>query len=410
MDNSVQSLYEDIDLRPYFETLLRQWRLVLIIPVVASLLAFAVARLMPEKFEATALTAVTRPRFTLADGAVDPAAPYRAYPELAMSDQIMEQLFTSLTRLPPGIETPDDLKAVASAENGADPSLIRLVVEVEDSELAAALVNQWADIFIKTANFVFGNQGTEAVAFFESQLDEAERKLAASEQKLIEFQRSNQKLSLTNKLAGFTEDQLVFQTDLRQIASILQEVQLLRNQIAAAAGTENSVDSLATLMLQTKTLTLDADESLTSAPQVQLQLVAGDLALSRTQQLQILNDLEALLIEKQSATRTGLQAVDGEILKIQVALQQSEAELNQLLDSRDIARETFQSLSRKVEEVTISSQTAASQVQLASYASPPQNPSGLAPLIQAVLAGFISLLAFIAFSFLRIWWEQGKAS
>ncbi|NCF68576.1 MAG: lipopolysaccharide biosynthesis protein, partial [Chloroflexi bacterium] len=52
---------EEIDLRPYVEALLRNWKWIIGAGILAALIALGFSFLMPSTYEATALVAVSEP-------------------------------------------------------------------------------------------------------------------------------------------------------------------------------------------------------------------------------------------------------------------------------------------------------------------------------------------------------------
>ena len=79
---------DEIDLRPYFEAIIRNWLWIVGAVVLAAAVAYGVSSLLPPTYEATALVAITEARdvvqFDPRFSTVDEAHPLRAYPELKM--------------------------------------------------------------------------------------------------------------------------------------------------------------------------------------------------------------------------------------------------------------------------------------------------------------------------------------
>ena len=96
---------EEIDLRQYVEVLIRSWGWIAGLALVAAAAALGVSFLIPPTYEATALVAVTEPRYVMrfdprfeTVNSVQPA--YQAYPELAASDDLLQDLLASLSPVP----------------------------------------------------------------------------------------------------------------------------------------------------------------------------------------------------------------------------------------------------------------------------------------------------------------------
>lgn len=411
MDNSVQPIYEDIDLRPYIENLLGQWRIVVALPIITALITLTASSFLPVSYETTALVAVTNPRFQLSNNTdFDPATPFRAYPELATSDDLIQELYVAVADdLPSDFSDRQQLKNSLAATNGADPSLIRLTVTMNDANTAAIVTNAWADLFVKRANFVFGNQGEDAFLFFESQLGTAEIKLQDAELALVQFQTENNQVTLENGLTVLSETQTAHQRDLRQIRSVLEEVRFLQEQLVLSQADLTTADALAGLILQSKALSIDANTASSEGGNaLQFQLTADTLTTTPEGQSALLDRLEQLLVSKQEFILNELLQIEADIIETQTTLQALKGTRSRLDGERTVAAETYESLARKVEESRISSQETAAQVQLASQAAVPLDPAGLSPLIKSILAAVVALMAAVGVSFLSQWWTQGR--
>jgi uncharacterized protein involved in exopolysaccharide biosynthesis len=278
---------------------------------------------------------------------------------------------------------------------------------MNDASAAALITNTWADLFVKRANFVFGNQGEDALAFFETQLKTAEIKLETAEMSFIDFQSTNRQITLRNELDVLSQTQVNYQHDLREIRAILEEARFLQGQLSINGDNLTPADAVAGLILQSKALNIDSGGN-SSSETLQLQLTADTLSTTLDGQAALLGNLEQLLLTKKETLEEELVLIDQDMLERQTALQKIFATRTRLETDRDVAAETYDSLSRKVEESRISSQETASQVQLASKAAAPLEPAGISPLIQSILAAMVMFLGTIGVSFLSQWWSHGR--
>src|SRR5258707_11192130 len=106
-------LDNDLDLRQYIKSLLRHWRLILLLTLVGGLAAAIVSLIQPNIYEAIALVSVSAPRSTLRlqDVNQDQTVPVRAYPELALSGDVVAPIFEKVkSLLPPKVNTLDKFK------------------------------------------------------------------------------------------------------------------------------------------------------------------------------------------------------------------------------------------------------------------------------------------------------------
>ncbi|RLC98999.1 MAG: hypothetical protein DRI77_03815, partial [Chloroflexi bacterium] len=56
---------EEIDLRVYVEVLVRNWKWIAGLALVAAVVAFVASSFIPPTYEATALAAITKPRYVM---------------------------------------------------------------------------------------------------------------------------------------------------------------------------------------------------------------------------------------------------------------------------------------------------------------------------------------------------------
>ena len=144
---------EEFDLRPYIDLLLKRWYLIVGAAVLAGVVAFVVSSLMPRTYEATALVAITESRInvqfdTRIEELVEGRQSLNAYPELATSDQLLQELLAELNPSLEGVETLDDLHRILEAQPGSDPSLVRLSARYLEPTETAHLTNTWAELYV----------------------------------------------------------------------------------------------------------------------------------------------------------------------------------------------------------------------------------------------------------------------
>ncbi|MGQ9708991.1 MAG: Wzz/FepE/Etk N-terminal domain-containing protein, partial [Anaerolineae bacterium] len=264
---------EEIDLRHYVLVLLKYWKWIIGATAVAAVVALVVSFILPPTYEATALVAVTKPRYVMQFDPrietlnnIQPA--YKAYPELASSDEALQELLTRLNPRPERVETLEDLKRLVKAKAGTDPSLILLTVRLKDPEEAARIANLWAEIFVRRANEIYGTESQSQLQFYQQQLQRAEAELRAAEEALVAFQAQNQESILEHQLGSRQQMHADYLADQRQIAYIIQDIRGLREQLSRQPGEQpvTLADQLTTLFLQIKAFNAQA-----SAP-IQLQV------------------------------------------------------------------------------------------------------------------------------------------
>src|SRR5687768_14253699 len=100
---------DEIDLRRYWRALLRNWALIAALAFVTAAAAAVMSLLTPNRYEAIALVSVAPPRnnLRLEDVNQRTTLPVRAYPDLALSNDLMAELFAETAGLlPERVDTP----------------------------------------------------------------------------------------------------------------------------------------------------------------------------------------------------------------------------------------------------------------------------------------------------------------
>jgi uncharacterized protein involved in exopolysaccharide biosynthesis len=391
---------DEIDLRAYIEVLLRYWMWIVGLALAAAVVAFAVSTLMPHTYEASAIVLVTQPRYQIQfDSRFDtqegiPA--YRAFPTLAMSDGILQSVVEAyVPSKESGIDqwTLNTLREMVEATSQGDPSLVVLRVTARSPEDAAAIANVWADTLVKQGSELYG-QGEADVVFFEAQVQQAQQALDQAETALVEFQARNQSSTANAELDSLRRSQADFLADQRAITYIIQDIQGLRGQLAEQTSGQavSLADSLTAMFLQIKAFNAQA-----SAP-IQLQVQSNvDLSnKSMSEQIAFLDDLVATLQAKSAESDNRRAELEPQILALQEEIQKIYVESDQLTRARDLARETYVTLSRKLDEAQIAVQEANGMLQAGSYAAPPEEPTGPHRLLNTIIGGALGLCAGLA--------------
>jgi succinoglycan biosynthesis transport protein ExoP len=422
---------EEIDLRQYVEVLVRSWKWIVGLALAAAVAALALSSLIPPTYEAMALVAVTEPRYMMrfdprfeTVNTVQPV--YKAYPELASSDDLLQNLLARLSPFPQGVETFQDLRGMLEAGAGADPSMVRLAARSRDPEEAAHIANGWAELFVAQANEIYGAHSGDQVQFFEDQLERAQAELEEAEQELVAFQARNQGAVQEAQLASAQQDLQDYLVERREIERAVRNGRAMRGRVAAQpADTQVSPgDGLTALLLQLQAFNVQTSRpeqtesyaaELEAGPSIWLQISdATLLASERTagELVVFLDELVAILEARREEIEAQAVALEPQILALQQQLQESRAEEDRLTRARDVARETYLTLARKVEEVRIAAADTSGEVRLASRAAVPRRPVSPRKVLNTAVAGALGLILGVFGAFAVEWWtgdeEAGK--
>ena len=126
-------------------------------------------------------------------------------------------------------------------------------------------------------------------------------------------------------------------------------------------------------------------------------------------QVAFLDSLIRVLGGKLSILEREAQALEPDILGLQERLQEVETEEERLVTVKELARDTFVSLSRKVTEASIAAQQTVGDVRLASRATPPIDPASPRKLLNVAVAGALGLIIGVVSAFAIEYWQRGQA-
>jgi tyrosine-protein kinase Etk/Wzc len=242
------------------------------------------------------------------------------------------------------------------------------------------------------------------VRFFEEQLAQASETLDATDASLIEFETSNYTRIITAQLESLLQTQVDYLGDQRTVSYIAQDVQGLRDQHAAQPSDQavSLADELTALLLQIKAFNVQ-----TEAP-IQFQIDSRE-ALSKksaSEQVALLDDLLATLQAKSTEIDTRLERLQPQILALQQSLQEANVERDRLLRDQELARETYLTLARKLDEAHIAAEEENGSLLVGSYAAVPEEPVSPRKMLIVVLAGTLGLLAGVFAAFAFEFWQQ----
>ncbi|MEW5986448.1 MAG: Wzz/FepE/Etk N-terminal domain-containing protein [Chloroflexota bacterium] len=400
----------EIDLRPYFMALLRAWKWLIGAAVLGAVLAYVVTARGRPLYEARAIVAVVEPRYTLEfDSRFQTtesfrSPPYRAYPALATSDEILLQLLAELQPAIAGLQTVGDLRRVLRADSPSDATLVQLTTQLPDPAEAARLVNTWAAVFARQANQVYSGRGADQVAFLENELSQAQVNVAAAEQALVALAAEDRSAIVANQLKVYTQTHAALLSEQQAMARLIQDIEAAHLQVGARSTADQVflADQITLLQLQMRAFGAESAIPLT------LQLGA-DETMEVTDQEAILADLQAAVAEMAAARQLDLATLEPQILAAQTQLQASAAEHKRLLQAQQVADETYLTLARELDEARIAIQDTYGHVQVASQAAVPDQPAArnwLVPSAAAAVAAFLLTGAAVLVS----QWSKGLAA
>ena len=370
----------ELNAQYYLDVVLRQWKVVLVVFIVATLAALAVSLIQEPTYEATvSMTELTYdyfdvPRLSPLDRTV-----VKLYPTLARTEAVESRVIEAIgPSLSAAEKTPGTLMSMVTIREDKDnPALFRIRVQASDPGKATLIANTWAEQYI------------EEVDTFQltlsSELETVEQDLESAEAALTEFRQE-------------TGLGLVEEPGSDQAHAILgPRGVLLAKQIDLLAEHQQARDNLR-LILESAQLARDTGGSVDDLP---LQLLnnpaiseRGRLSAELVRDQETLDDAIQLLLAEESAISGVTDQLDAEVDELQQELAQDQLELERLERDRDLAENAYKALT---DEVRVSS-TFQVNTQILSRAAAPRL-LGPDPKMNVILGAALGLAGGVVAAF-----------
>jgi uncharacterized protein involved in exopolysaccharide biosynthesis len=408
---------DEIDLQRYVRGILRYWWLILGVTVVAAVVAAAISLGQKPAYEAVALISVSTPRYNLQpdSGSPNSPLPVKAYPELAMSDDVLSEVLSRSQALLPGADPASalmDLKQQLTAEPASDPTLVRLIAQSSDAQQAADLVNIWATVFAARAGALYG-QDQANLQLYTGQLAQAKTALDKSESDLAAFQATNQINILSSQLRSQQDSLTDYLNRHHELELLSRDARDLVDHLKAlpASDPANSVDDLALLAITGRIY--GTDNTLTDTHQlsagwpvdIQLSTSRPMVGAAVADQLALASSLQATIGARLTDLDGQVTALQPQILALQGQVAAEQLKQDELNDIHVLASSQYTKLANQVQDATLVAQASSNTVQIASRAVLPGakvNSRKTTTILLAAAVGLVlgSVLA-LALSLLR---------
>jgi len=410
---------DEIDLREYVMVLLRHWKMIGALAIMAAVVAGGVSLLLPPTYEATALVSVAQPRYTLRLEGVPqgPPIPVKAYPDLALSDGVLSRVFSEVRDgLPSRVDTLSEFRRILKASPAPDPSVLRLTVRDTDPGRAAKIANAWANVFTAGAGRLYG-QDAANLANYEEQLATARTNLDTAEQALAAFQASNQVAILQAQLESKQAILTNYLNRRHQLDLLIQDAQDLLTRLetldpGAPSGLTDDlmVLSLSVRMFGNQTISGEFQMDQPAVP-LQVQIVSGQSLSGKTtaEQVALLKDLLDTLQARVVDAQVRVEALEPEILELQGRLGEAQTRENQLARALDLAETQYKTMANIVQEARVATQDSANIVQIASEATVPTERAGPRRTLNTALGGALGILVGVFAAFVGEWWRAPRS-
>jgi capsular polysaccharide biosynthesis protein len=456
---------DQIDLRPYILTILRNKWLIIIIPIILAAGAIIYSRFQPEQYSAQATLLLTRSRpvlslaqqFPTVNEPIDSRSRMDAMMTIAGSDSLIQQTIDAIgDSLPDNYASVEILKKRLTLQNKGDSIIISATSE--DPKVSADLANAWSRQIVETINTAYSGEQP----FFEIQQQLISSKLdyEAAQAELESFINQNPRKSLEQKYYELeiifnllVTDKAVQMEQLIKRKQTMQELafqaEALKKQLQGSARSNagNQGDALAVILARMKSLgiqrtstTAEATSSTSSSntPPMTSQTSPNqpaDVVLNiqidgangtpdqTSDYVADIDSLLKLLEEETLRTETAIQTLtevlagenvssaldlDNTAVKLQnlaTEIEKTKAKEQELTSNRDLTWDAYQALVEKETEIKNAALTN-NQVTLASTAIAPNLPESRGTLQKAVIAVVFGIAIGIAWAILREWWKS----
>lgn len=413
---------EEIDLREYINVIVRRWKWILGITLVALAAAAIVSFFLSAPvYEAKAGVVIVKSRSEvvfepkyrtlteeeLGSLAIDINARRKALQALVKSSSVAAEVIAKLgSMLEP--EERDVSTLVGMVETESDGDLIGIKLKGEDPRKITAIANAWGEAYERYVNELYSGR-VQSPGDIQAQVIEAESGYKEAEEALAKFMGDNQIDTLTREIGAKQNTLADYYSTKRVIDRLIADARALRDQLRKRAsysltGTGNT---LSIMLLQASAFTLLSPEL-----PVQLQLSFDEMAGLEASAEEQVQDLDALLSILE-ARREEVQALinemslQQEILQLQEQLEREQAREQELTSARDLAWETYDTLARKEAEVGVASQVTDTEVRFAVPAVEPKKPIGPKKKLNIAIAGVLGLMVGVFGAFFIEFLEGG---
>lgn len=386
----------EIDTSLLLTALRRRWWLVLISIVAAVAIAVGIGLTRERGFEATNVLLVQSPRYQWRfaneiTAITDLRRDFqREVLAIARSDEIAQAAAARLqTSGADGAVTPHGLKNAVTVRAG-DGNTIVVAATSNDREQAAAYASAWTQELISAARNVYGS--VRDLAAFQAELETLDARLQAAENALAATRARTGLYANTNIPDEAMRASLNLQrlnqlnASLAEYLTALEAVRLIQDRLAQA-GPGTDLAQLPWEML--------------SGPLFdQRAVLTADIARAS---LNDLARLAGLLRQEESALQATADSLASQAVQLQTALATDWQEYEDVLRRRNQARDAYQILARKVNELTLQERIDPSLLTIVGSAEPLVSQAR-APMLG--LAATAAVAGLIVGVLLAVWLEM----
>lgn len=322
---------DEIDLRQYIDVLIKRWKWIVGVTVLAALVAGIVSYTTTPTYEATATVFVLLNRATTSNsGPTTMLTPQTQLTLLQNGDvapRAVEQLGEKITA--------DEKNAllrqgtVRVSADATDKALFKVTAQANQAQKSADMANAWADAGAQLINQQESQALSQAIPTLQQTFEKAGKDLQTAEENLARLQRDLQ-IDLLNQQLARAQQTLNSQFAEREnVRSALAQAQALKPQVQ-----QGTVSLSAELLLNLQTVATASGNSFLIQP-------GQSVNPSKQQQTDQLDAIIAALISRQQALTTSIDALSAQVTTLQQQLSVKQTTLIEPMRARDAARANY---------------------------------------------------------------------
>jgi capsular polysaccharide biosynthesis protein len=329
----------DLNVQYYLDVVLRQWKVVLVVFLAATLAAALVSIIQEPTYEATVVLTEQSyeywdvPRLSSLDKTVVKLYPTQAHTS-AVESRVIDAIGPNLSA---SEKTPGALmSAVSVHEDNDNPAIFRIKAQAHTPQKAALVANTWAEQYIE-----------EAPSFqisWSSQLEAVKKSLDSAEEALTAFRQDTG--------VGMVEEPEVGQT-FALLGPSGVELEKKAEQLAEHRQARDNLN----LLLQSAQLAHDTGGSIEDLPLELLDspviAARGQLSAQRLRDEGSLDGVIRLLQNEEEVVSGAIGQLEANVETLQQSLAQDQVELERLVRERDMAESAYKAVEYEIDEAAL---------------------------------------------------------
>ena len=398
---------DEIDLREIFQTIWKARLVVIISTLAAAVIAYAVsAWLLPKQYQAAAYVVISRPTVQYAgqEGGISavPVVPdIKALPELVKIESILDQVVDD-SRVAPLLASNGKQLSQKIQVSVFGNSQLRFQVTDTDPQRAAILATVWAEKAAEWVEFNYGLGGLEAA--LDSQITQTEQKYAEAQSALEIFLTEDPTRVLQSRVSAQTDAYACLEKRIIAAGALDKRLDELKEKLTESDEPVTLSDAL---LLASIRQDIDTLETCGSAGVI-LQSPSPTLfnGISSTQGLAVITSLNENLQQRIANSKHDQEALQMEILDLQVEIEQLSYRFNEYVRERDQTKLLYSQLvyQRSVMENVL--QQGGRVATISAEAIVPQSASSPNPLLNTAAAGMVGLILSVLGILAVEWWRK----